>query len=152
MQEPYIRSRENPLFDGILSKGDQVDPFKIAHIQSKTIEHEDNTKHPESEADHDEKPLRSPIIITHIEKTYTVTRRKEMLSNIMLPLSAASYYNGVSPQVEIVESCQSFDKLNAFLKARKDDVNAGVPGKFLHVVLGSDDAGNFFFLKSRFIL
>ncbi|GAU45692.1 hypothetical protein TSUD_268240 [Trifolium subterraneum] len=75
-----------------------------------------------------------------MEKIYTVTRRKEKLSNVLLPLSAASYYNGISPEIEIVESCESVDMLNAYLKARKDDVSAGVPGKFLYAVLGSDDA------------
>ncbi|RDX84506.1 Exopolyphosphatase PRUNE1, partial [Mucuna pruriens] len=78
--------------------------------------------------------------IPNTQKTYTVTRRKEKLSSVLLPLSAASYYNGVSPEMEIVESCESIDKLNAYLKARKDDVNAGVPGKFLHAVMGSDGA------------
>jgi len=87
--------------------------------------------------------------IQHMEKIYTITRRNEKLSNVLLPLSAASYYNGVSPKMEIVESCESIDKLNAYLKARKDDVNVGVPGKFLHAVIGSDDAGNFL-LSYRF--
>ncbi|XP_073129308.1 uncharacterized protein [Henckelia pumila] len=33
-------------------------------------------------------------------------------------------------------SCQSVHKLNLYLKARRSDVNAGVPGRFLHAVLG----------------
>ncbi|KAJ6417463.1 hypothetical protein OIU84_003227 [Salix udensis] len=37
---------------------------------------------------------------------------------------------------EILESCESTVRLNLYLKARKDDVSAGVPGKFLHAVSG----------------
>jgi hypothetical protein len=36
-------------------------------------------------------------------------------------------------------------KLNLYLKARKDDVSAGVPGKFLHAVIGQDVSGNSLF-------
>ncbi|KAG6794092.1 hypothetical protein POTOM_003325 [Populus tomentosa] len=54
------------------------------------------------------------------------------------PQSAASFYNGYSPQFEILESCDSTMRLNLYLKARKNDVNGGVPGKFLHAVIGQD--------------
>ncbi|KAK1401623.1 hypothetical protein POM88_001228 [Heracleum sosnowskyi] len=50
----------------------------------------------------------------------------------------ASFYSGHSPQLECVESCKGIQLLNMYLKACKDDVNAGVPGKFLHAVLGQD--------------
>ncbi|EYU19083.1 hypothetical protein ABFS82_13G184500 [Erythranthe guttata] len=40
--------------------------------------------------------------------------------------------------MEVIESCESVYKLNKYLKARRDDVNAGVPGKFLHAVIGPD--------------
>jgi exopolyphosphatase len=99
------------------------------------------------QSNNEEENSDSPTILQNMEKIYTITRRKEKLSNVLLPLSAASYYNGVSPEIEIVESCESVDMLNAYLKARKDDVSAGVPGKFLYAVLGSDDAGNSIFLN-----
>ncbi|KAJ1391185.1 DHH phosphoesterase superfamily [Sesbania bispinosa] len=204
MQEQYIRTRENPYFDGLVRAGSEVPlnsqgegganssnvlvsvasdtgetkPKKFVSDMSEEVmefsgfnyessEHssserwlktskiapfiqldiqseQPNPKHLGKripEADEEHKALQSPTLpLPNIEKTYIVTRRKEKLSNVLLPLSAASYYNGVSPEMEIVESCESIDKLNAYLKARKDDVNAGIPGKFLHAVMGSDDA------------
>ncbi|XP_011040585.1 PREDICTED: protein prune homolog isoform X2 [Populus euphratica] len=73
-----------------------------------------------------------------IEKSFVLNKRKSNLSNIPLPQSAATFYNGFSPQFEILESCESTMKLNLYLKARKDDVSAGVPGKFLRAVIGQD--------------
>ena len=75
-------------------------------------------------------------------KSFRVNRREENLSTVSLPQSAASFYSGDSPQFEIVASCPSIYRLNLFLKATKDEVNAGVPGKFLHVVMAQDIAGN----------
>ncbi|XP_034211414.1 exopolyphosphatase PRUNE1-like isoform X4 [Prunus dulcis] len=71
-------------------------------------------------------------------KSFRVNRRKENLSTVSLPQSAASFYNGDSPEFEIVASCPSINQLNSFLKATKDEVNAGVPGRFLHVVMAQD--------------
>ncbi|KAM1571214.1 hypothetical protein ACFX10_036133 [Malus domestica] len=73
-------------------------------------------------------------------KSFRVNRRKENLSTVSLPQSAASFYSGDSPQFEIVASCPSIYRLNLFLKATKDEVNAGVPEKFLHVVMAEDIA------------
>lgn len=75
-------------------------------------------------------------------KSYSIQKRESALSKIPLPQSAASFYNGFSPQMEILESCEGIDWLNQYLKARKDDVSSGVPGKFLHVVLGHNVSGN----------
>ncbi|GMY38220.1 exopolyphosphatase PRUNE1-like [Fagus crenata] len=73
------------------------------------------------------------------EKSYSMAKRKPSLARIPLPQSAATFYNGNSPaEVEIVESCESINRLNMYLRARKDDVKAGVPGKFLHAVIGQD--------------
>lgn len=77
-----------------------------------------------------------------IEKTYSVNKRKVDLSSIPLPQSAASFYNGISPHMEVVEQCEITNRLNSYLRARKDEVNAGVPGKFLHAVIGQDCSGN----------
>nr|KYP68784.1 Protein prune isogeny [Cajanus cajan] len=128
-------------------KTSKIAPFIPLDIQSELIEpaHQKQIEYGHSpvqtpEADEKHQALQSSPAMPNTGKTYTVRRRKEKLSSILLPLSAASYYNGVSPEMEIVESCESIGKLNAYLKARKDDVNAGVPGKFLHAVMGSDGA------------
>ncbi|XP_075667778.1 uncharacterized protein LOC142637381 [Castanea sativa] len=71
-------------------------------------------------------------------KNHTAWKRKQNLSNIPLPQSAATCYNGFSPEMEIVESCESINRLNNYLRDRKDDVKAGVPAKFLHAVIGQD--------------
>lgn len=76
------------------------------------------------------------------EKSYSMEKRKPYLSNIPLPESAATFYYGCSLEMEIVESCESINWLNTYLKARRDDINAGVPGKFLHAVMGQDISGN----------
>ncbi|GFZ14463.1 hypothetical protein Acr_24g0006530 [Actinidia rufa] len=73
-----------------------------------------------------------------IERSYTINKRRTNLSRIPLPPSAAAFYSASSPQIEIVESCESINRLNSYLKATRDDVNAGVPGKFLHAVMGQD--------------
>lgn len=77
-----------------------------------------------------------------IENSYTVNKTKTSLSRIPLPQSAASFYNGHSPRMEIVESCESIKSLNMFLKSKRDEVDAGVPGRFLHTVIGQDVSGN----------
>lgn len=66
--------------------------------------------------------------------------RKSSQLRVPLPQSAASFYNGVSPLMEIVESCQGIERLNLYLKERRDDVSAGVPGRFLHAVIGQDSS------------
>ncbi|CAK7357431.1 unnamed protein product [Dovyalis caffra] len=76
--------------------------------------------------------------VPRVEKSFVLNKRKSNLSKIPLPQSAASFYNGFSPQFEIMESCDITMRLNLYLKARKDDVRAGVPGKFLHAVIGQD--------------
>ncbi|PNX54477.1 hypothetical protein L195_g048096, partial [Trifolium pratense] len=160
--EPYIRTRENPFFDGLISKDTKKDidhlpvdnseiseDFNFESFEHSPTEEWLNTSKttPFIQLDiqsnnEEENSDSSPAILQHMEKIYTVTRRKEKLPNVLLPLSAASYYNGISPEIEIVESCENVYMLNAYLKARKDDVSAGVPGKFLYAVLGTDDAGN----------
>lgn len=77
-----------------------------------------------------------------IQTSYHVSKRQTDISNVPLPPSAALFYNGPSQQMEVTESCESVYKLNMYLKATRDDVNAGVPGRFLHAVIGPDVAGN----------
>lgn len=61
---------------------------------------------------------------------------------VPLPRTAASFYNGNSPRIELVEPCEGICRLNMFLKAGKDDVKAGVPSRYLHAVLGPQSSGN----------
>lgn len=77
------------------------------------------------------------------QRSYTVNKRTTDLSKVPLPPSAALFYNGHSPYVEVVESCQSIHILNMYLRAKKHDVSAGAPGRFLHAVIGPDISGKF---------
>lgn len=95
-----------------------------------------------SEATEECHPL-STLARPIIEKSYSLNPRKQNLSSIPLPQSAASFYSGFSPLVEVVESCESINRLNLYLKCRRDDVSSGVPGRFLHAVIGQDVSGNF---------
>lgn len=76
------------------------------------------------------------------ERSYTVTKKSRTISDIPLPPSAASFYCGNSLQMEVLGSCQGIHRLNIFLKARRDNVSAGVPSRFLHAVIGPDCCGN----------
>ncbi|XP_038993284.1 exopolyphosphatase PRUNE1-like [Hibiscus syriacus] len=73
-----------------------------------------------------------------LEKSYKVMKKRASLSNIPLPQSAASFFTGHSTRMEIVESCENINRLNLFLKSKRDEVDAGVPGRFLHAVIGQD--------------
>ncbi|KAI3991612.1 hypothetical protein MKX01_009654 [Papaver californicum] len=74
-----------------------------------------------------------------VQRTYSMNKIKSDISKIPLPPSAASFYSGnVPPRVEIVESCESIDRLNQYLKYQRDFISVGVPGMFLHVVMGKE--------------
>ena len=77
-----------------------------------------------------------------IEKKYIVNKTNSDLSSIQLPRSAASFSHRTLPQLEVVELCESTNRLNLYLKAGKEEVNSGVPGRFLHAVMGQDVSGN----------
>ncbi|XP_020536053.1 exopolyphosphatase PRUNE1 isoform X1 [Jatropha curcas] len=127
-----------------LSKIAKVTPVSFPNFQSElTIEVFDtcdSVKKPSpknSEAT-EEYHIVSNLARPVIEKSYSINQRKQNLSKIPLPQSAASFYNGFSPQIEIVESCESISRLNLYLKSRRGDVSVGVPGRFLHAVIGQD--------------
>lgn len=218
LQEAYIRTRENALFDGLLRADDQASTFDYrgktsSQKVSRSMSDIDKTRQKYVVPDISEKFMESPledsvldIILEPMErsssgrwyraakstsvpvtstrsdftfdlgyqhdsvdqsipstldtnemyealprlsrptigKTYTVNKSKGNLASIPLPQSAASFYNGFSPAREITEVCESSSRLNLYLKARKVEVNAGVPGKFLHAVMGQDVSGNLF--------
>ncbi|XP_016559326.2 uncharacterized protein LOC107858995 [Capsicum annuum] len=76
------------------------------------------------------------LALTAYERSYSVTKKSRAISDIPLPPSAALFYCGNSLQMEVLGSCQGIQRLNMFLKARRDDVSAGVPSRFLHAVIG----------------
>lgn len=81
-----------------------------------------------------------PTRNTQTRRSYTLNKKNVGIPKIPLPHSAASFYNATSVQMEVVEACESADRLNTYLIARKADVKAGVPGRFLHAVIGQDVA------------
>ncbi|KAI4331973.1 hypothetical protein L6164_016917 [Bauhinia variegata] len=153
MQEPKITQKSSYILEEIM---DLLANSAVSGFNFESLKHSSTEKWLESskvapfiqldvnpgtlEAYEEQLALETIPTSSKVGKTYTINERKEKLSsNIPLPMSAASYYNGYFPEIEIVESCESITKLNAYLKARRDDINAGVPGRFLHAVIGFDD-------------
>ncbi|KAL1830826.1 hypothetical protein ACET3Z_000477 [Daucus carota] len=89
-------------------------------------------------ASNDESYTRTSMASPTTERSFSMNFESTKLSKIPLPPSAASFYSGYSPQMKVVELCKGIQLINMYLKACKDDVSAGVPGKFLHAVLGQD--------------
>lgn len=115
---------------------------KIQSDISIDLEDEDEFGNSSQRASNDESYTRTSVASSTTERSFSMNFESTKLSKIPLPPSAASFYNGHLPQMELVESCKGIQLLNMYLKACKDDVNAGVPGKFLHAVLGQDASGN----------
>lgn len=53
---------------------------------------------------------------------------------------ASAFYNGGWLPLDGVLSCLSMLKINEFLKERRNDLDAGVPGKWLTIVLGGESS------------
>eukprot|EP01018_Ginkgo_biloba_P031192 Gb_39419 [translate_table: standard] len=64
--------------------------------------------------------------------------RETGLSNISLPRCAALFYKQESLQWEDIKMCDNIRRLNEYLKDSKFDVDAGVPGRFLGIVIGKE--------------
>ncbi|KAI7740405.1 hypothetical protein M8C21_022147 [Ambrosia artemisiifolia] len=164
-QGKYIRARENPFFDGLkrgnASMNNRKSLFDFMGRTSKqkvtrsssAIGHTSDLpqlhirKEPFDMSLSGSVDLSSPQIADDIQshrdvqKSFISFSKREQVS---LPPCAASFYYGSSPQIDAVESCESIQKLNMYLKASKAAVNVGVPGQFLRVVLGPiSDAGSF---------
>lgn len=122
---------------------------KIQSDLSIDLQEEDMFGNSSPRAFNDESYTQTSIASPRTERSFSMNFESTKLSKIPLPPSAASFYVGHSPQVEVVELCKGIQLLNSYLKACKDDVNAGVPGKFLHAVLGQDACGN---TNSQFFL
>lgn len=85
---------------------------------------------------------RGGFMVPTTQSSHYVSQRQTDISDIPLNPSAAFFYNGPSQQMEVTKSCEGVYELNMYLKARRAEVNAGVPGMFLHAVIGPDVAGN----------
>ncbi|XP_077253775.1 uncharacterized protein LOC143892795 [Tasmannia lanceolata] len=85
-----------------------------------------------------EPTVKNPTHQTKFRKTYSVSKKSSDLSKISLPQSAATFYCGSLLQMEVVETCESIIWLNQYLSSRRADLRAGVPGKFLHAVIGQE--------------
>ncbi|XP_072969118.1 uncharacterized protein [Typha angustifolia] len=61
---------------------------------------------------------------------------------IYLPHSAASFYSGnlLPTDTSVLGMCPGIQRLNQYMKYRKADIKAGVPGKFLQAVIGQEIA------------
>ncbi|XP_022721259.1 exopolyphosphatase PRUNE1-like isoform X2 [Durio zibethinus] len=139
----FEKFMESPSDDSVLDL--ILEPFNPAsyeswsnvfpNIQSESSFHLGNSSDSIKDPLHHSVPS---LMRTAREKSYKVNKIKTSLSKIPLPQSAASFYNGHSPRMEIVESCESINSLNLFLKSKRDEVDAGVPGRFLHTVFGQD--------------
>ncbi|KAK9058024.1 hypothetical protein SSX86_022864 [Deinandra increscens subsp. villosa] len=162
----YIRARENPFFDG-LKRGNsnttinsssrkslfdyvgRTSKQKITRCSSSSSVIIGHTTDIPSHASSSQLSLPQSVGLTspqivddHIQSDRNVFNTKKQ--EVSLPPCAASFYHGTSPHVDAVVSCLSIHKLNMYLKASKDAVNAGVPGRFLRAVLGHvSDAGSF---------
>lgn len=138
-QGKYIRARENPFFDGLKRGGSTKNRKSVFEFTGRTktttrsssvVLHK-TTETVSSKTDIKKQPLDSSS--TQIDDIRTIEKSSKQVS---LPPCAASFY---SPQIDIdaaVKFCQSIQKLNMYLKASKDAVNAGAPGQFLRAVLG----------------
>ncbi|XP_038877701.1 uncharacterized protein LOC120069934 [Benincasa hispida] len=134
--EPFERSSS-----GRWLKGGKTSPFAFRTILSNLnldLEDLDNRTKKHEAGTFQECQTPGNPVRSWIQKSFIVKKRKDDFSGISLPQSAASFYNGWSPVMEVSESCESIEQLNIYLKSKRDEVNAGVPGRFLHVVIGKD--------------
>ncbi|KAI3511094.1 hypothetical protein L1887_18238 [Cichorium endivia] len=126
----------------ISSKGSQLEireePFGLSLSQIPNV-HSDSSIDMTSRIDHESNGVHGD------REEELISNRKQILpGNFQLPSSAASFYYRCSPCLDVVECCESIQRLNSYLKACKDAVNAGVPGQFFRAVLGQvSDAGSF---------
>jgi len=166
-QVPYVRKRDHPQFDGIRRSDSTVPLQKNKHNPLENVvksslsrslsdiwEFESKQKTPgvaenvvmnsvkedfnEDIQLDDAKPIDEEDI-----ETLNGSRKNINVHKIYLPQCAASYYKGNLPQNEVSVLCKSMDKLNRYLKSSKDEIRAGVPGRYLNAVMSQEIMGNF---------
>ncbi|KAL5977095.1 hypothetical protein ACLOJK_021437 [Asimina triloba] len=71
--------------------------------------------------------------------TYRVSEKKlEFGKKMPLFQSAAEFYGSSVHGLEVVQACECMERLNEYLREGKKDVREGVPGRFLHAVMGQE--------------
>ncbi|CAN0920152.1 hypothetical protein LINGRAHAP2_LOCUS31871 [Linum grandiflorum] len=109
--------------------GDSIDSVNESRPLAKTVEARKE----------DHAPIIQGSMVKTPERSFQLKESKLSPSKVPLPHSAASFYAGFSLQLfQLVESCKSMKRVNQYLKAMKDEVRAGAPGKFLQAVLGQE--------------
>ncbi|XP_058073060.1 uncharacterized protein LOC131221767 [Magnolia sinica] len=86
----------------------------------------------------DHPTFEEPVRKTEMRKTYSLSKKKLDFYKLPLPNSAATFYESSLHELEVVEACESIDRLTRYLNERKADLKAGVPGRFLHAVIGQE--------------
>lgn len=86
---------------------------------------------------------KSSDVETELTRASSDAERNSRPSTSSSAQSAAAFFGNISLRNDssILEACESIDRLNQYLRQRKADVEAGVPGQFLHAVIGQAVAG-----------
>ncbi|CAL9043396.1 unnamed protein product, partial [Musa banksii] len=81
---------------------------------------------------------KSSDVETELTRASSDAERNSRPSTSSSAQSAAAFFGNISLRNDssILEACESIDRLNQYLRQRKADVEAGVPGQFLHAVIG----------------
>ncbi|KAK1308082.1 hypothetical protein QJS10_CPA09g01150 [Acorus calamus] len=93
-------------------------------------------------AEADDRILEEPKMSEEVAPENGTSSKAEY--KVLLPRSAASFYGSNASQTDVLDLCESVCRPNRFLKVGKAEVKAGVPGRFLHAVIGQEvvDAGS----------
>ncbi|RWW29415.1 hypothetical protein GW17_00006048, partial [Ensete ventricosum] len=111
---------------------------------SKTVPEEFQSLYPNEQSNFDKDQLaKSSDVEKELMRASSDAERNSRPSAASSAQSAAAFFENISLRNDssILQACESIDRLNQYLKARKADVKAGVPGQFLHAVIGQAVAG-----------
>lgn len=150
-QVPYARKRNHPQFEGIKrsnstrnSQNPVEDGSKPNLSQSLSdIWKLESKQSAPNITNKDMKLGDSKPVDEEEAEIFTTSKKNEDVPKGYLPQCAASYYKGKLMQDDESILCKSIDKLNKYLKACKNEIRAGVPGRYLYAVIGQDATGKF---------
>ncbi|RRT34133.1 hypothetical protein B296_00056857 [Ensete ventricosum] len=111
---------------------------------SKRVPEEFQSLYPNEQSNFDKDLLaKSSDVEKELMRASSDAERNSRPSAASSAQSAAAFFENISLRNDssILQACESIDRLNQYLKARKADVKAGVPGQFLHAVIGQAVAG-----------
>ncbi|XP_039114115.1 exopolyphosphatase PRUNE1-like isoform X1 [Dioscorea cayenensis subsp. rotundata] len=136
-QEPFARKRDHPLFEGIRRSVSMVATQENASISSLTHSLSSIWEF-ESKISTSDTVSIAGSLISEIDDGNINQNIKAMdPPGTVSPHCAASFYSSSNPSTKM---CSSVAMLNEYLRARKDDITAGVPGMLLFAVIGQEDA------------